>query len=127
MTGDRLMRLGMARRALRWARVESPEAFRRATSEQLADLGDHVPRLRRLIGRARPDVLATLFDPPDWYVAGLPTGPADRLLCIDGRESIPYRAGDLEDERRAWAMIVAAGRRPTSASTHQVDRRRSTD
>ena len=108
MTDDRLVRLGMARTALRWARIESAGAYRRATPEQLADLGDHAPLVRRLMHRARPDVLAALFDPPDWYVALLLTDPADRLLCIDGREPILYRADDPATERRAWAAIVAA-------------------
>ena len=112
VTDDRLVRLGMARAALRWANVGSPEAFRRATPKQLADVGDHAPLLRRLMREARPDVLAALFNPPDWYVALLLMDPADRLLCIDGREAIQYRADDPEAERRAWAAIVAAGRSP---------------
>ena len=104
----------MARAAMRWARIDSPEAYRRATPEQLAALGDHVPLLRRLIRQARPDVLAALFDPPDWYVALLLTDPADRLLCIDGREPILYRADDPDGERRAWEAVKAS-RRPGRA------------
>ncbi len=95
------MRLGMARATLRWARIDSAEADRRATPEQLADLADHGALVRRLIHQARPDVLAALFDPPDWYVALLLTDPADRLLCIDGHEATPYRADDPEAARRA--------------------------
>ena len=94
---------------------------------RLADLGDHGPLVRRLIRQARPEVLAALFDPPDWYVALLLTDPADRLLCIDGREPILYRVDGRAAEWWTWTAIVAAGHRPTSASTHQVDRRRSTD
>ena len=110
VTDDRLVRLGMALAALRWARIDSPEAFTRATPKQLADLGDHVPLLRRLMREARPHVLAALFHLPDWYVALLLTDPADRLLCIDGREAIQYRADDAEAERRAWMAIVATRR-----------------
>ncbi len=72
-------------------------------------------------------MLAALFEPPNWYVALLLTDPADRLLCIEGRQSILYRVDDRAAEWRAWTAIVAASRRPTSPSTHQVDRRRSTD
>ena len=107
MTDDRLVRLGMARSALRWAGIDSPEAHRRATPEQLADLGDHAGLIRRLVREANPDVIAALFDPPDWYVALLLTDPADRLLCIEGRQSIRYRAGDPDAERRAWGAIKA--------------------
>ena len=102
------MRLGMARAALRWARIDSAEAYRRATPEQLADLGDHGPLVRRLIRQGRPDVLAALFDPPDWYVALLLTDQVDRLLCIDGHEPTLYRADDSEDERRAWESVTAS-------------------
>ena len=61
MTDDRLSRLGMARAALRWARIDSAEANRRATPEQLSRLGGIVLLLRRLIRQARPDVLAALL------------------------------------------------------------------
>ena len=111
VSDDRLLRLGMARGALRWAWIETPEAFRRATPKQLADLGDHAPLLRRLIGEGRPDVLAALFDAPDWYVALLLTDPRDRLLCIESGERLIYRADDPEGERRAWAAIRAAARK----------------
>ena len=107
MIDDRLLRLGMARGALRWARIASPEAFRRATPKQFADLGDHAPLLRRLIGEGRPDVLAALFEPPDWYVALLLTDPRDRLLCIAGGERLIYRVDEPDGERRAWAAIRA--------------------
>ncbi len=108
MSDDRLLRLGMARGVLRWARIESPEAFRRATPKQLADLGDHAAVLRRLIGEGRADVLAALFDPPDWYVALLLTDPRDRLLCVEGGERLIYCVDDTEGERRAWAAVKAA-------------------
>ncbi len=49
------MRLGMARAALKWARIGSADEYRRATHSQLAQLGDHGPLLRRLIRRGRPD------------------------------------------------------------------------
>ncbi len=75
------------------------------SAAQLAHLGDHGPLLRRLIRQGRPDVLAALFDPPDWHVAGLLTHPADRLLVIEGREPIVYRADDPDGERRAWAAV----------------------
>ena len=90
--------------------MDSSEAFGRATPKQLADLGDHGPLLRRLLREARPHVIAALFDPPDWYVALLLTDPQDRLLCIDGRETISYRADDPKAGRRAWVAIVATRR-----------------
>ena len=108
MSDDRLTHLGMARRALRWARIDSPEAFGCASLEQFTDLVDHVPLLRRLIRQRRPDVLVALFDSPDWYVALLLTDTADRLLCIDGREPTLYRADDREGERRAWEAVTAS-------------------
>lgn len=108
MTDDRLLRLGMARAALRWARIESVEAYWRATLEQLADLGEHAPLLRRLIREGRDDVLAALFDPLDWHIALLLTDAQDRLLSVDGRPSTVYRADDPQAERRAWEAIVAA-------------------
>ncbi len=108
MTDDRLLRLGMARAALAWARIGSVEEYHRATRAQLAHLDDHAPLLRRLIREGRPDVLAALFAPPSWYVALLLTDPADRLVAIEGRESIIYRADDPEAERRAWAAVRAA-------------------
>ncbi len=102
------MRLGMARGALAWARIGSVDEYRRASRVQLAHLGEHVPLVRRLIRQARPDVLAALFDPPNWHVAGLLTDPDDRLLVIEGREPIVYRADDPDGERRAWAAVKAA-------------------
>ncbi len=94
-----------ARAALAWARIGSVEEYRRATRAQLAHLGDHAPLLRRLIGEGRPDVLAALFDPPDWHAALLLTDPMDRMLVIQGRESIVYRADDPAAERRAWVAV----------------------
>ena len=111
MSDDRLVRLGMARVALRWARIGSVEDYRRATRTQLAQVGDHAPLLRRLIREGRPEVLAALFDPPDWSVALLLTDSVDRLLSIEGRDSLVYRADDPDAERRAWEAIKAS-RRP---------------
>ena len=108
MADDRLVRLGMARAALRWARIGSVEEYRRAGRARLAHLGDHVPLLRRLIREGRPEVLAALFDPPDWSVALLLTDPVDRLLSIEGRDSLVYRADDPDAERRAWEAIKAS-------------------
>lgn len=102
---DRLLRLGMTRAALHWARTGSAEEYRRATRSQLAHLGDHAPLLRRHIRQARPDIVAARFDPPDWHVAMLLTDPADPLLVIDGRKPIVYRADDPEGERRGWLRL----------------------
>ncbi len=55
-------------------------------------------------------MLAALFDPPDWYVAGMLTHPRDRLLVIEGQEPIVYRADDPAAERRARMAARAAVR-----------------
>lgn len=106
---DRLTQLGMVRGALRFYRLDSPEAWRRASAKERGELEPwQAAFVRRALREGNPDVLAALFDSPDWYVALLLTGPADRLLCIEGQEPIRYRADDPDAERRAWAAIRAA-------------------
>jgi len=108
VSDDRLLRLGMARAALRWAGIGSVEEYRRASRAQLAHFGDHASLLRRLIREGRPDVLAALFDPPDWHVALLLTHPQDRLLVIEGRDSLIYRVDAPDAERAVWETIKAS-------------------
>ena len=81
MSADRLLRLGMARAAVRWAGIGSADEYRRATPTQLAHLGEHGPLLRRLICQGRGDVLAALFGPPDWHVALLRLCPKSLNLA----------------------------------------------
>ena len=111
VTLDRLIRLSMTRATLRHYRLDSPDAWRSVTPEQRAHLE---PDQRALVDRAiredRGDVLAALFSPVGWHAAELLTDRADRLLVIEGREPIAYRADDPEGERRAWAVIRAATR-----------------
>lgn len=105
------MRLSMTRAALRHSGIDSSDAWRSAPSELRGHLE---PNQRALVDRAiredRADVLAAQWSPVDWHAAELLTGPAARLLVIDGREGVGYRADDPEGERRAWAAIRAATR-----------------
>ncbi len=84
MAEDRLLCLGMARGALQWAWIASVEEYRRASRAQFAHFGDHAPLIRRLVARGRPDVLAALFDPPDWHVGGRQGEPAAHPTMTPG-------------------------------------------
>lgn len=92
----------MTRAALRHSGIDSADAWRSATPGDRARLE---PEQRALVDRAiregRVDVVAALWSPVDWHVAELLTGPADRLLVIDGCEADRYGADDPEGERRA--------------------------
>ena len=111
VTADRLIRLSMTRAALHHYEIDSPDTYRAAPSELRGHLE---PDQRALVDRAiredRADVIAALWSSIDWHVAELLTDRVDRLLVIDGREGVGYRADDPEGERRAWAAIRAATR-----------------
>ena len=106
---DRLIRLSMTRAALRHCGIASADAWHSATPEQRARLEpDQRALVERAVAEGRADVIAALWSSIDWHVAELLTDRVDRLLVIDGREGVGYRADDPDAERRAWAAIKAA-------------------
>lgn len=113
---DRLLLLADCHRVLHHHRIVSPEAYRAATREQLAQLHRFGPTIRRLVSRGDPDVMRALWPPGDitWMVAGVTSEPTVRLLSVKrgplglaGGEllRVSYDVRDLDDERRAWRAL----------------------
>jgi hypothetical protein len=113
---DRLLTVSGFRLALRHARLDSPEAVRRARREQLASLGADRAAIVRLVRAGDEDVLRARRGPAeqfDWQCALLTSDPGARLLMVwQGTTTLlkrAYRVDDSgDDERRAWAALKAA-------------------
>jgi hypothetical protein len=127
MDRDRLLALSSYRPALRHARLDSPEAVRRASREQLAGLGPHRAAIVGLVRVGDADVMRALFVPQDeldWQAALLASDPGARLLTVwRGQTTLlkrTYRVADGEDDERwAWAglkSVLRAGMRSGRAS-----------
>ena len=120
---DRLAWPGACHGHLRYHGLDSLDAYRSATREQLAQLNPTFrARIRELVDRAHPDVMAALWTPTDltWLVARLATDPYARLLSVStgphGGQStrlldVRYDVRDAEAERRAWRALLGVLRR----------------
>jgi hypothetical protein len=101
--GD-LARLAKARGRLRYWRLATPEQFRAAAPEQLAELGaDVVATVRELLDRdcVRSRLLWWDADVEgcDWSLYELGHGGYKRGVSLSFKDS-------FEGERRAWAMLA---------------------
>lgn len=115
---DRLRTLAACHGVLRFNRLETLDAYRAATPEQLAGLHTYRHEIRRLVAAGNPDVLAALFPANPrvtWSVARLTYDPHARLLSAirgqvgeqhDELLSLTYDVRDADDERRAWRALV---------------------
>lgn len=122
---DRLWRLSTFRLALRHGGYTTPEALLATTGKQRNQLA-HAAEILKLVRTADPDVMLALFlprVPVDWEVAGLDSDPDGRILIV-GKSAgarvheylvnLSYRVDDDgSQERRAWALLLAALRAAT--------------
>jgi hypothetical protein len=102
MSTDRLPDLAGCRAVLRHRRIDSIDAYRAATPDQLGGLHKYGPMIRRLVDQGDPAVLAALWPPEgvDWAVSH--PGPTSDLRSL----AITYHDG--HGERRAWKALKAA-------------------
>jgi hypothetical protein len=103
---DRLADLAGCRAVLRHNRIDSLDAYRAVTPEQVAGLHKYGPMIKRLVEQADPAVLAALWPPAsiDWSVCQ--PGPTADVRSVN----ITYRVGrdGDEGEKRAWKALKAA-------------------